>query len=135
MLATLAAAAVAAGCGSDDFANVPRPPATIELAARDEAFGERWIVPGSGPISARALAELCSEILGREARPRAAPLWLLRPIALFDADLRAFLPMAPHYARPIRYDGSKLVRLLGAPRRTSYREALAASFAWLQDRS
>lgn len=33
-LATLAAVAVAAGCGSDDFENVPRPPATIELAAR-----------------------------------------------------------------------------------------------------
>ena len=54
MLATLAAAAVAAGCGSDDFANVPRPPATIELAARvdDRKVQVSPVEAGDEPIGA-----------------------------------------------------------------------------------
>jgi nucleoside-diphosphate-sugar epimerase len=104
----------------------------LALSERDEAFGQRWIVPGSGAISASALADLCADLLGHDVKVRAAKPWMLRLLALLDADLRAFLPMAPQYAQPIRYDAAKLARLLGELRPTPYREALAATFAWLR---
>jgi len=106
----------------------------LAISARDEAFGERWIVPGSGPISASALAALCAELLGRPVKVRAAPPWLLRLLALWKPDLRDFLPMAPHYAQPIRYDATKLAGLLGEQRPTAYRAAFAATFEWLRAR-
>ena len=116
-----------------DYVFVPDAMRTaIALSTKDAAFGERWIVAGSGPLSPRALAALCGELLGREARLRLAAPWMLRLLSFFSADLRRFLPMAPHYAQPIRYDASKLEQLLGAQPRTPYPEALRATFEWLR---
>jgi nucleoside-diphosphate-sugar epimerase len=95
-----------------------------DLAAHEEAYGERWIVPGGGPLTANELADLLSIALGRRIRARRGPMWLLRLAGLFSAELRAFLPLAPHYAAPIRYDGRKLHRLLGETTRTPHETAI-----------
>jgi nucleoside-diphosphate-sugar epimerase len=97
---------------------------TVDLSLRDEAYGERWLVPGAGPITAEELAERAEQILGRTVRARGGPLWVLRLVSLFSAELRSFIPLAPHYAQPIRYDGTKLDRLLGDTARTPHEEAL-----------
>ncbi len=107
----------------------------IDVAARPAAFGQRWIVPGSGPMSARELARLCGAILGRRVRVRTAGPVLLWIASRFDPDLRAFLPMAPHYSRPISFDGAKLASLVGEPRRTPWPEAVRATLDWLRAQS
>jgi len=104
----------------------------IEVASRPAAFGQRWIVPGSGPMSARALAEICGGILGRRVRVQSAGPILLWIASRFDSELRAFLPMTPHYARPIAFDGAKLAGLIGEPRRTPWPEAVRATLDWLR---
>jgi nucleoside-diphosphate-sugar epimerase len=117
-----------------DYLYVPDVVGTaLALAEEDAAFGARWPVPGSGPISARELVTLCTELLGREVRARGAPLWMVRVLSLFSGELRAFLPMARHYAQPVRYDASRLVRLVGPLQRTPYGDALATTFGWLRD--
>ena len=95
-----------------------------EIAHHGEAYGERWLIPGSGPISGRGIAELASGILGRRVRIRAAGPMLLRLVSLFDADLRAFMPLVPEYVRPVRYEGARLQALLGPRPRTPYEIAL-----------
>lgn len=102
-----------------------------DLAEQEEAYGRQLVVPGSGPITGRQLAELAGEALGREVRLRAAPLWLLRLLSLVSRDLRAFLPMLPHYVRPISFDAGRLRGLLGEVGTTPYREAVAATLRWL----
>ena len=97
---------------------------TADLAMREESYGERWLVPGAGPITAEQLAELAGRALGKQVRARGGPLWVLRIFSLFSAELRSFIPLAPHYAQPIRYDGGKLERLLGELPRTPHQEAL-----------
>lgn len=95
-----------------------------EIATRSAAYGERWLVPGSGPISALGVAAIVGEVLGRRVRVRAAGSGLLRLASLFDRELRAFLPLVREYVRPIRYDGTRLHGLLGPRLRTPYEVAL-----------
>lgn len=106
-----------------------------DLAEREEARGERWAVAGSGPLSGSRLARLASGHLRREVKLRAAPPWLLRIVSLFSRELRAFLPMAPHYATPVRYDDARLAALIGPARPTPYEEAVPATLDWIASRS
>jgi nucleoside-diphosphate-sugar epimerase len=102
-----------------------------DLAMRDDAYGQGWVFPGSGPLSANRTAEIVGEHLGRTVEVRSAPPWLLRILGLFSSDLRAFLPMVPHYVRPISYDPSKLRGLLGEFAITRYEEAIPATLNWI----
>ncbi|MEZ5363455.1 MAG: NAD(P)H-binding protein [Bryobacterales bacterium] len=74
-------------------------PDAMEVAARvaerDEAYGQRWILPGGGPLSGEAFRQIVSQALDREVQLRAAGLWTLRAVGLFNAQLKAFLPMVP----------------------------------------
>lgn len=99
------------------------------LLAKEAAYGEDWVLPGSGPVSARRLAEILSGVLGRKVRVRAAPPWLLRLLSLVKRDLRGFMQMVPEYVKPLAFDGSKLERLLGPAARTPYADALRETIA------
>jgi nucleoside-diphosphate-sugar epimerase len=68
---------------------------------------------------------------GREVKVRAAPPWLVRLLALVSPKLRPVVPLAPHYARPMRYDTAKLRGLLGEVERTPLAEGVAAPLDWL----
>jgi len=103
--------------------------AVAQLLAKEAAYGEDWVLTGSGPVSAKRLASVLSGLLHREVRVRAAPPWLLRMLSLFKKDLRGFMQMVPDYVKPLSFDGSKLERLLGPAARTPYEEALRATIA------
>lgn len=98
-----------------------------DLIGHGGAYGQDWIVPGSGPVSGRRVASILSGILGHEVKIRAVGPLLLRLASLFNRDLRAFLQMVPTYVEPIRYDGAKLEGLIGPTVRSSYEDALAES--------
>ena len=103
-------------------------------AERDEAYGTDWGVPGNGAPSPRDLARLAGEHLGREVKVRCAPPWLVRLLAPLVPTLRPVVPLAPHYSRPVRYDTTKLTRLLGPVDRTPLADAVAATLDWLAAR-
>ena len=96
-----------------------------DVMTNEDAYGEDWVVPGSGPISAARVAAILSGILGRTVKVRAAGPFVLRLVSLFNRDLRGFMQLVPTYVRPIRYDGAKLDGLIGPTARTSYEDALA----------
>lgn len=109
-----------------DYIYVPDAMRVVaDLLPRREAYGEDWIVPGSGPLSARRLADVLSPLLGRKVVVRAAGPAMLRLVSLFSRDLRGFMQLVPTYVRPIRFDGTRLERLLGTPERTTYEDAVA----------
>ncbi len=116
-----------------DYAYVPDAMRTVaDLAERDGAYGGSWLVPGSGPLSARRLAKIAADHLHRDVKLRAAPPWLLRLLALVNSDLRSFMPMVPHYAKPLAIDGAKLAQLLGTlPPTTPYKTAVPATLDWI----
>jgi nucleoside-diphosphate-sugar epimerase len=102
-----------------------------DLLGRDEAYRTDWGIPGNGAPSANELARLAGEHLGRQVSVRAAPVWLIRLLALVVPELRPVAPLAPHYAKPVRYDTSKLRGLLGEVERTPLPEAIGATLDWL----
>jgi nucleoside-diphosphate-sugar epimerase len=103
------------------------------LARRPEAYGQHWALPGAGPLSGGEAAAIASAHLGRPVRLRAAGSLLLRLVGLFNPDLRDFLPMLPHYLKPMRYDGGKLARLLGPLALTPYTAAIPQTLDWLME--
>lgn len=124
---------IGGGATQREYVYVPDAMAAVaELAGHEEAYGSSWIVPGSGPVDVDRIAHVAGEHLGREVKFRTAPVWLLKAMALFSSDLRAFKPMLDDYARPIDYDASRLVSLIGTPRTTSYEEAIPATLDWLR---
>jgi len=102
-----------------------------DLARHSVAYGERWVLGGSGALSARRAMEIAGGHLGREVKMRSAPPWMLRIISLFSADLRAFMPMVPHYAQPISFDEGRLAELIGPIEHTVYADAIPKTLDWI----
>ena len=117
-----------------EYAYVPDAARTIvELAHRREAYGQRWIVAGAGPLTADETAKIASDALGRNVKVRAAGVWMLRLLGLFMSELRQFLPMVPYYVEPISYDSTRLVDLIGEQPTTPYADGVSATLDWLRD--
>jgi len=115
-----------------DYVYVPDAmKAAADLAGHSEAYGERWVLGGSGALSARRAMEIAGGHLGREIKMRGAPPWMLRIISLFSADLKAFMPMVPHYAQPISYDEGRLAELIGPIEHTVYADAIPKALDWI----
>jgi nucleoside-diphosphate-sugar epimerase len=102
------------------------------LARRPEAYGERWIFPGGGPLTGAEAAAIAARHLGRNVKLRTAGTVLMRLVSLFNRGAREFLPMLPHYLQPIRYDAAKLARLLGPLATTHYDKAIPQTLDWLR---
>lgn len=102
-----------------------------ELAAYEQAYGQRWIIPGAGPITGRRVADIVVGVLGRPVRLRTAGPVVLGIVSLFNNRLRGFMQMVPEYLKPITYDGSKLESLIGTPVMTSYDDGIAKTLHWL----
>ena len=63
------------------------------------------------------------------------PPWVVRVLALVSPKLRPVVPLAPHYARPVRYDTTRLRGLVGKVESTPLAEAVAATLDWLTSRN
>lgn len=48
------------------------------IRARDEGFGNDWILPGSGPLTGARVAEIAGRHLGRPVKLRTAGVFMLR---------------------------------------------------------
>jgi nucleoside-diphosphate-sugar epimerase len=106
----------------------------VDLALRDEAYGEAWNVPGSGAETPRAILELAARIRETRLRLRRIRPWMARLAALFRSDVRAFLDVMPLYDAPVILDTSKLEGLLGKVDVTAYETGIPATLEWMEQR-
>ena len=102
-----------------------------KLATHERGYGQRWILPGAGPITGQQVAAIVTRNLGRPVRLRTAGVAMLRIFSLFNTTLRGFMQLAPEYVKPITFDSTKLEGLIGKPAMTSYEEAIAETLQWL----
>lgn len=120
-----------ADCGRETV-YVPDAMAVVaDLLEQDDAYGTDWAIPGNGVASPRELAAIAGTHLGRTVKVRAAAPWMLKLLALVVPALRPVVPLAPHYSRPVRYDTSKLLGLVGEVSMRPLPEAVAATLDWL----
>jgi nucleoside-diphosphate-sugar epimerase len=101
------------------------------VGARPDAAGSHWCLPGSGPLTGRQFAELCTRALGRVVKLRSAGMMALRIISLFNKELRGLLQVAPEYMKPASYDARKLEGLLGPQAMTPYAAGIATTLQWI----
>jgi nucleoside-diphosphate-sugar epimerase len=106
----------------------------VEIAARNDALGEHWCLPGSGPLSGRQVADITARHFGRQVKMRSVRMTTLRIVSPFNKDLRGLLQVAPDYMKPVRYDARKLEGLLGPQKMTSYDVGVDRTLAWIASR-
>lgn len=107
--------------------------AVAALSLHDDAYGDRWIVPGAGPISLHEILAIVERELDRQVPSRTAGPFLLRLVSFVSRDLRALRPLMPTYTAPLSYDGSKLRRKLGEIPITPYAKAIPQTLRWLSN--
>jgi len=107
----------------------------VAVGGRAEAAGNHWCLPGCGRLTGNEVAAIAARHLGRKVKLRAAGLMLLRIVSLFNKDLRGMLQVAPNYMKTVRYDASKLERLLGRQAMTSYETGIAQTLQWIASRT
>lgn len=108
--------------------------AVVRLSYHLEAFGQRWIVGGSGPLSANLLAELAGKKLKRKVKVASVRPLKLRLRALFDEKARNALRMEPVYGKPISFNNDKVRSLIGDIPMSNYEHGIAKTIDWLARR-
>jgi nucleoside-diphosphate-sugar epimerase len=107
-------------------------PDAMAIAARirnrADAFGQDWVLPGSGPLTGAQVVEIASRHLGRPVKLRTAGAFALRLVSLFSKDLRGFMQMVPDYLKPIAFAAGKLEGLIGKPQMTPYETGIERTF-------
>jgi nucleoside-diphosphate-sugar epimerase len=106
----------------------------VEIGGRNDALGEHWCLPGSGPLKGRQVMEIAERHLGRRIKMRSVGMTTLRVVSLFKKDLRGLLQVAPDYTKPVHYDARKLEDLLGPQKMTSYDDGIGRTLAWITSR-
>ena len=118
-----------------EFVFVPDTgPVIVDLALRDDCYGESWNCGGPGEISAIDFISRVYRALGREPKYRSAGRGLLKMLGWFDPVLRELVEMLYLQETPVILDDSKLVTRLGGVRKTSYDEGIRRTLEWMRTR-
>ncbi|MCF7687699.1 MAG: NAD(P)H-binding protein [Cephaloticoccus sp.] len=115
-----------------EYAYVPDAMALVARLAKEQAaYGRNWIFPGSGPITGREVAGIASRELKRSVTLRGAGQGVLRLVSFFKPELRSFMPMVPDYLKPLTFDPSRLIELIGPVKATPYHAGIRQTLASL----
>ena len=118
-----------------EFVFVPDAgPVIVELAARDDCYGEAWNLAGPGEISALAFIQKIYQAAGREPRFRSAGRTLLRMLGWFNPLMRELPEMLYLQETPVLLDDEKLQRKLGQVHKTTYDEGIRLTLEWMRAR-
>ncbi|MBB6733866.1 NAD-dependent epimerase/dehydratase family protein [Cohnella zeiphila] len=119
-----------------EFVYLPDAAAMIvELAGRDDAFGQNWNIPGAGLISGREIVRLA-----RRASGRAKPVIPLKRVGLALLGMgvpvmREVLEMLYLTEDPVVLSGEKYERRIGPPRATPFEAGISATVRAMQQKN
>ena len=104
--------------------------AVIDLAGREEAFGQAWHAPTAPAVSIRRFAELVTTAAGAGA-PRVSHLspLLLRLVGVFQPATGEVVEMLYEFEEPFLIDSSKIERAFGLTP-TPFEVSVPATVAW-----
>jgi len=107
-------------------------PVLVELASRDDCYGEAWNFAGPGEISALAFIQKIYQAAGREPKFRSAGRTLLRMLGWFNPLVRELPEMLYLQETPVLLDDEKLRSKLGQVHKTSYDEGIKLTLDWMR---
>ncbi len=116
-----------------EFVFVPDvAPVVADLLGRDDVWGERYNLAGSGLIEGEDLMRRIYVAACRRPRYRVAGKGMLRMLGLFNPLMRELVEMQYLMETPVFLDDARLEGKLGPIRRTPYANAITATIAWLR---
>lgn len=99
-------------------------PIVTKLLQTDGAWGKAWNFAGSGTITQRELVEKIYAAAGKPVRLMVAGKTMLRVMGLFNKLMRELVEMHYLQTEPVLMDDTRLEKLLGGVKRTSYDEGV-----------
>jgi len=116
-----------------EFVFVPDAgPVLVELASRDDCYGEAWHYGGPGPINTLDFITRIYRAVGRAPKYRAAGKLLLRIAGWFNPEIREVIEMLYLQETPVILDDSKLAAKLGELKKTPYDEGIRQTVEFLK---
>jgi nucleoside-diphosphate-sugar epimerase len=106
----------------------------VDLGEHDEAFGQTWHVPSAETVATREFVALVFEELGKPAKIRVTPRWLLSLLGIFDPVIHELPEILYQSEQPFVVDHSKYERVF-AFAATSHREAISRTLNWYQQKT
>jgi nucleoside-diphosphate-sugar epimerase len=106
----------------------------VEIAVRDESYGQNWHIPGPGVISGRDLVRIAQQASGK--RKSVFPLGRpgLSLIGLFNPVMKEVVEMLYLTEEPFVLSGEKYERAIGPISWTPHEQAIAQTIRSLMDR-
>lgn len=99
-------------------------PIVCRLLATDGAWGHAWNFGGSGTATQRELVTRIYAMAGSPLRMMVAGKMTLRVLGLFNPMMREMVEMHDLQTDPVLMDDSRLEKLLGGLKRTSYDQGI-----------
>ncbi|WJE52771.1 NAD(P)H-binding protein [Bacillus cereus] len=109
--------------------------AIVELALRDEAYGQNWNIPGSGVITGEEMIGHIRELTGYTKPIMTVKKRMIGMLGLFDKQMKEFLEMLYLTEEPVVLSGEKYESYIGEVPKTSYREGLKETILFLKGRN
>jgi nucleoside-diphosphate-sugar epimerase len=105
----------------------------VEIARRDESYGQNWHIPGPNAISGRDLVHIAQQASGK--RKAVMPLGRigLSIIGLLNPVMREVVEMLYLTEEPFVLSGEKYERLIGPISWTPHEQAIAETIRNLMD--
>jgi len=119
--------------GLHEFIYVPdAAPVLVELALRDDCYGEAWNIAGPGEITVLGFIQKIYQAAGREPKFRSLGRTMLRMLGWFNPLIRELPEMLYLQETPVLLDDEKLHRKLGQVHKTSYDEGIRQTVEWMR---
>lgn len=99
-------------------------PIVLQLLQSEAAWGQAWNFAGSGTATQRELVQKIFAVAGRPVKMLVAGKTMLRVMGLFSPLMREMVEMHYLQTEPVLLDDSRLKKLLGGVKRTSYDEGI-----------
>ena len=104
----------------------------VILGEREEALGRAWHLPSPETVTTRQFVEMIFEEVGKPARIRAPPKFVLRTLGLFKPVIHEIIEMRYEFDEPFVLDTSDFIRTFG-DLATPLREAIERTVRWYRE--
>jgi nucleoside-diphosphate-sugar epimerase len=106
--------------------------AAVELALREECYGQNWNIPGYGVISGQEIVSLARKLTGYTGKVRTVTKGMITFLGLFDKMMREMQEMMYLTEEPVVLSGKKYESRIGRLPSTPYEEGLRRTLQFMK---
>ncbi|MDZ5606562.1 NAD-dependent epimerase/dehydratase family protein [Bacillus pseudomycoides] len=108
--------------------------AIVELALRNDAYGQNWNIPGCGVITGEEMIQYIRELTGYKKTVMTVKKRMIGMLGLFDKQMKEFVEMVYLTEEPVVLSGEKYERYIGEVPRTAYIDGLRETIEYMRSR-